>query len=224
MDSSMISAQALIIPVDFGQIYVRAALAEPDEWDEDEQPPELAVLDDAWESGRFVGVRAGFIDVLTPGQWNWHTPLQLELWSAEPPDVRAGWDHEVDADLDVTDGQLYIHGPQSATMDEIVNVSSPPGSYRVRVSGRGFTELGHAGADGEDSYRLRWWPRGQASPALLRKRWPGWDRYPAPSRRPEDGRSGDSPAPEPGSAEGGAAQTRLTTLSSRTCRSSPALS
>jgi hypothetical protein len=37
--------------------------------------------------------------------------------------------------------------------------------------------VGEARAEGDDSYRLRLWPRGPREDAALRKRWPGWDRY-----------------------------------------------
>jgi hypothetical protein len=135
-----------------------------------DDPPEIAALNDAWDSDRFVGVQPGLIDVLTPGQWNFSTPMRLEVWSAEPADDRDGWDNEIDADFDVPDGAITFQasggGPATPT-------TVPPGSYRARVSGRGFREPGHAGADGDDSYRL--WPRHRPVAPALRKRWPGWD-------------------------------------------------
>jgi hypothetical protein len=167
----LISAQDLTVKADFGQIYIYSTL-------EGEAGDELVALDDAIESGRFVGVRpgfTGFIDLLTPGQWNFHTPLRLEVWSAEPPDDRGDWDHEVDADFDVPDGQMSFMQSGVGTPDCVVDI--PAGTYRVRVSGRGYTALGHAGADGDDSYRLRLWPRDQDKTPILRKRWQGWDRY-----------------------------------------------
>ena len=167
----LISAQDLTVKADFGQIYIYSTL-------EGEAGDELAALDDAIESGRFAGVRpgfTGFIDLLTPGQWNFHTPLRLEVWSAEPPDERGDWDHEVDADFDVPDGQMSFMQSGALTPDCVVDI--PAGTYRVRVSGQGYTALGHAGADGDDSYRLRLWPRDQDNTPRLRKRWPGWDRY-----------------------------------------------
>ena len=174
MDPHLINAQDLTVHADYGQIYISWDTPEPP--DDPQEMAQLTALDDARESGRFVGVRPGFIDVMTPGQWNFRTPLRLEVWSAEPPDDREGWDHEVDADLDLGEGGLWIAGPPAHLKSEMVAADAPPGNYRARISGRGFTELGAAGADGDDSYRLRLWPRDQSSPPMLRKRWPGWDR------------------------------------------------
>jgi hypothetical protein len=36
--------------------------------------------------------------------------------------------------------------------------------------------VGNAGSYGDDTYRMRLWPRGEQAPPVLRKRWPGWDR------------------------------------------------
>jgi len=183
-DPRLISAQDLLVAADHGQIYVSSSAQADDDDDSDEyadEPTALAALYDAWDSDRFVGVRTGFIDVLTPGQYNSSTPMRLEVWSAEPADDRDGWDHEVDADFDIPDGRIFFEasgGSRATTLAEI-----PPGSYRVRVSGRGFTETGLAGANGDDSYRLRLWPRGDLAPAVLRKRWPGWDR---PGMKPDE--------------------------------------
>jgi len=166
----MISAQDLIVTADYGQIYIFSVAGE----DEDERP-QTPALRDATQSGRFVGVQPGFIDLLTPGQCNWHTPMRLEVWSAEPPDDRAGWDHEVDADFDVPDGRVNFMPSGGGTID--VSADIPAGRYRARISGRGFTALGNAGANGDDSYRLRLWPSDRPLDPALRKRWPGWDNY-----------------------------------------------
>lgn len=97
----MIRAQDLIVAADYGQIYIYSpdALDDPDICE--------AALDDATRSGRYVGVQPGFIDLMTPGQYNFSTPLRLEVWSADPPDDLSDWDHVVDADLDIPDGQRH---------------------------------------------------------------------------------------------------------------------
>lgn len=173
-DPEMISARDLIVPADYGQIYVSSPGGEDEDEDGYGHTGHLrGAFSDATESGRFVGVRPGFIDLLTPGQYNMQTPMRLEIWSAEPPDDSGDWDHEVDADFDVPDGRIVFYAPACSTTWADV----PAGSYRARISGRGFTELGHAGANGDDSYRLRLWPRGEREDPALRKRWPGWDMY-----------------------------------------------
>jgi ribosomal protein S13 len=174
--AEMIRAQDLVVVADHGQIYICSiAGEEEDEYFDAAAGHLISALDDATRSGRFVGVQPGLIDVLTPGQWNFRTPMRLEVWSAEPPDDRDQWDHEVDADFDVPDGRISFMPPAGGPPDVSANI--PAGRYRARISGRRFTALGHAGADGNDSYRLRLWPRGQREDPVLRKRWPGWDQY-----------------------------------------------
>jgi hypothetical protein len=175
-DPEMIRVQDLVVKADYGQIYIfSVAGEEEDEGFNVDEGHLILALDDATQSGRFVGVQPGFIDLLTPGQWNWRTPLRLEIWSAEPADDRGDWDHEVDADFDVPDGRINFMPSGTATLDASADV--PAGRYRARISGRGFTEVGRAGAEGDDSYRMRLWPRSRREDPALRKRWPGWDKY-----------------------------------------------
>jgi hypothetical protein len=171
-DAHLVAGRDLIVRADYGQIYIESSATDDDGWPDDS--PYLAALDDAVDSGRFVGVRPGLIDLMTPGQWNWNTPVRIEIWSSEPPDDRHAWDHEVDAYLDVPDGWISFAASGGGTPER---TDIPAGTYRVRVSGRGFTVLGHAGAEGDDSYRLRLWLTEQAADPELRKRWPGWDSY-----------------------------------------------
>jgi hypothetical protein len=171
-DGRLVADRDLIVRADYGQIYIESSANEDDGWPDDD--PYNGALDDAVASGRFVGVRPGLIDLMTPGQWNWNTPVRIEIWSGEPPDDRHAWDNEVDADLEVPDGWISF-AASGGGLPERTDI--PPGSYRVRVSGRGFTVLGRAGAEGGDSYRLRLWLTDQAADPELRKRWPGWDGY-----------------------------------------------
>jgi hypothetical protein len=171
MPPEPLASTSLTVVADYGQIYIYDPAIGGEAQGESVY---MDVLADATGSGRFVGSAEGLIDLLTPGQYNFRTPMLVEVWGQEPEDDRDGWDHEVDLDLDVPSGVLVFEasgGSGSTTADV------PSGQYRARVSGRGFTALGHAGADGQDSYRVRLWPRAGASPAVLRKRWPGWDGY-----------------------------------------------
>jgi hypothetical protein len=170
----LISAQDLIVAADYGQIYIYS----PESLDDSDVYE--AALDDAARSGRYIGVQPGFIDLMTPGQYNFSTPLRLEVWSADPPDDRSDWDHEVDADLDIPDGQIVF---EASGGGPATSAGIPAGAYRVRISGRGFTELGFAGANGTDTYRLRLWPRSRLTDPVLRKRWRGWDSAPEPDPR-----------------------------------------
>jgi hypothetical protein len=170
----LIAAQDLVVAADYGQIYIESSATDDDPWEEDDKY--MGALNDATESGRFVGVRPGLIDLKTPGQWNFETPMRLETWSAEPADDQVDWDHEVDVDFDVPGGWISF-APSGLGSSSAQRAEIPPGNYRVRVSGRGFTALGGAGAEGDDNYRLRLWPRERPADPVLRKRWPGWDGY-----------------------------------------------
>jgi hypothetical protein len=161
-------ARDLVVSADYGQIYIYSPEVRREDVAGDAY---LAALDDATASRRFVGVANGLVDLLTPGQWNWETPMRVEVWVAEPAEDTDEWDHEVDLDLDVPDGQLVFEasggGPTVAT-------DIPAARYRVRVSGRGFADLGHTGVEGHDAYRLRLWPRTTDQAPELRRSWPGW--------------------------------------------------
>lgn len=98
----------------------------------------------------------------------------MEVWAAEPSADTDDWSHEVDVDLDVTDGQLIFEASGGGVP---IPVELPPGRYRARISGAGYTELGAAGAEGDDHYRLRLWPRAKDTDPRLRKFWPGWEGY-----------------------------------------------
>jgi TonB family protein len=131
-------------------------------------------LADGIKSRRFVGTSRGLIDLMTPGQYNFKTPMLVEVRQHEPGDDRQEWDHEVDLDLDIPSGVLLFEGSGGSGIQRI---KVPPGRYRARVSGRGFVALGFAGANGNDSYRLRLWPRQEDTEPVLRKSWPGWAGY-----------------------------------------------
>lgn len=130
-------------------------------------------FDDAVNSGRFVGVAGTALTIVTPAEDTIDSPFTVEVFRGEPADDKDGWDHEVDADLDVPSGELgvdLLDGPGPT-------VTIPPGPYRVRVSGRSFTPLSDRDSEPAEAYRLRLWPRSQNSPPTLRKFWPGWSEW-----------------------------------------------
>jgi hypothetical protein len=165
----------LVVAADFGQISVYSAPADDDARQPLGEPDRrfLLAMNDAFESGRYIGTYGReVVSLVTPGQWNWQTPLRLEVWPVRPPVDASGWDHEVDVDLDVTADRLcFLPGGWSG---EPVTTDVPAGKYRARISGRGF-ELVATGADVEDSYRLQLFPRRRDTAPSVRKQWPGWD-------------------------------------------------
>ena len=172
----LVLAQDLTVESDFGQFYLFDDGAAVDAGSQGfHDSPELQSLDDAVESGRFVGRSgASYLNVLTPGQWNFRLPLRVEVHDDEPPADLDAWQHVVDVDFDLPTGRMVV----AASGGGARHVTTlPAGTYRARVAGRGFTELGAAGAEGDDVWRLQLWPRtADGEPHLLR-RWGGWDDY-----------------------------------------------
>ncbi|WP_156757632.1 hypothetical protein [Actinokineospora pegani] len=159
----------LDVEVNHGQIYIYGAAPWADDPNSDAV---LRALDDARQSGRFVGVSDGLVDLVSPAQWNFHAPMRVEVWPLEPPADDDAWDQVVDVDLDVPDGRVWFEG--SGGRDPIP-CDVPPGTYRARVSGRGYAEVAD-GAEGLDSYRLRLWPRDGDTGPRSRKVWFGYER------------------------------------------------
>lgn len=121
---------------------------------------------------RWVGVADGLIDLVVPFRKSFDAPMRIEVWPEQPPGDEQNWDHEVDVDFDVPNGQLFFE-PSGGFSPIPCSEPVPPGTYRARVSARGLTEA-KTGAEGMDSYRLRLWPRRDESAPELRKSWPGW--------------------------------------------------
>ncbi|MPZ79776.1 MAG: hypothetical protein GEV28_05000 [Actinophytocola sp.] len=160
---------AMEVEIDHGQVYIYSE--SPYEKDP-ESDAVLRALDDAWKSRRFVGVADGLIDLVTPVQWNFHAPMRIEVWSAQPPSDEDNWDHVVDVDFDVSNNQVIFQG-SGGLMPVRCGEPVPSGAYRARVAGRGYTEVS-SGAEGLDSYRLQLWPREARSAPALRRAWPGF--------------------------------------------------
>jgi hypothetical protein len=158
----------LAIEINYGQVYIYSTAP----WANDpENNAAMRALDDARQSGRFVGTADGLVDLVTPVQSNFNAPMRVEIWPAEPASDDDDWDHVVDVDLDATTGWLLFEG--SGGRNPII-CDVPTGTYRARLSGRGYTAAVVDRAEGMDSYRLRLWPRGEDRPPTLRKSWPGW--------------------------------------------------
>jgi hypothetical protein len=105
---------------------------------------------------RHLGVAQGTLYLLTAR--NFTVPLDLEIHPVplpppQPQDV-AGWDHIVEANLDLPSGCLLVHG----VLEEHGTIAVAPGMYRARVSYGGITTVSENRLDGEDHYRVALWP------------------------------------------------------------------
>jgi hypothetical protein len=161
----------LEIEADYGQIYIYDPQTQvSDENVTGDDNPLQRAMDDAFDSRRFVGYDSGLVDLLTPSQYNWKAPMRIEV-SAEPPPLDAeAWDHMVEVPLPVPSGMLYFEASGGGTP---IETQIPAGTYRARLSGRGFV-AGAGEIEGHESYRLQLWPAREAE-AVLVKYWHGYD-------------------------------------------------
>ncbi len=154
---------------DYGQLYFYDAA---DALSTDGNPY-LDALDAATEAGLTVGAASGVVDVLMPRQENFGAEIDVAVVDAAP-DVDESADHVVEFDL-VTSGRIKLEG--SGGSGEL-EVETPPGSYRVRLTGFEFERAAVWAYDDPgypvDRYRLELWPSDTPQrPAELR-RWAGY--------------------------------------------------
>jgi hypothetical protein len=159
----------LQVEIDHGQLYIYSVAPWAENPDNDAV---LRALDDARRSGRWVGLADGLIDLVVPFGKSFDAPMRVEVWSAEPPSDDTDWDHVVDLDFDVHDGRLVFE-PSGGFAPIPCDQPLPSGSFRVRLSGRGYTAA-TGGAEGMDQYRIALWPRNEDTPPTVRRIWPGW--------------------------------------------------
>lgn len=166
----------LEVVADYGQIYIfdpdRPPSAAPSTEDDNEA---LRALDDAYESRRFVGYDpGGFIDVVTPSQYNPRVPVRVEVGQHRPPKDLEAWDHVVEVPLPVLSGRLMFMASGSGISK---GTTVPPATYRARISGRGFLEdFEEIEGQVRESFRLQLWPATPSEPALL-KSWAGYEGF-----------------------------------------------
>ena len=166
----------LIVAADYGQIYICDPQTQevPNPTDDEDDNVALRALDDAYGSRRFVGYDGGFVDVITPSQYNWKAPLRLEVHAAPPPLDADDWDHIVEVPLPAPSGMLLFQASGDGPRTEVM---VPPAIYRARISGRNYV-LAPDAIEGGETYRVQLWPASE-SPAELVKYWPGWDPVPS---------------------------------------------
>jgi len=163
----------LQVEADYGQIYIYDPETQVGEWDavqDEDDNPLLRAMHDGYESRRFVGYDSGLIALIAPSQYNWKAPMRVEVSDAPPPPDTDDWDHVVEVPLPVPSGTLYFEASGGGTP---IETQIPPGTYRARLSGRGYL-AGAGEIEGHESYRLQLWPA-EETDAVLVKYWPGYD-------------------------------------------------
>lgn len=112
-------------------------------------------------------------------------PVVVELFDCAPIDDLRGWDHVVEASLDVPSGLIAIDGCLNYVPKDLPHIGyrSPvlevaPGVYRARIYygnlGSLRVEQTHYGEEevSDEHYRVVLWPAPPADPAILRYKGP----------------------------------------------------
>ena len=161
----------LHVEADYGQIYIYDPQTQmADETATEDDNPLQRAMDDGYESRRFVGYDSGLIDLIAPSHYNWKAPMRVEVNDAPPPRDTDDWDHVVEVPLPVPSGTLYF---EASGGGRPIETQIPPGTYRARLSGRGYA-AGAGQIEGHESYRLQLWPA-EETDAVLIKYWQGYD-------------------------------------------------
>jgi hypothetical protein len=111
---------------------------------------------------RHLGVAHATLCILTARYVT--VPLDVEIRAGPPgPEDFAGWDHVVEASLDLPSGCLVVRGPTDGP-DEEHRIGLARGLYRARVYYGGVYTVSADELDGEDHYRVALWL--EAGPAV----------------------------------------------------------
>jgi hypothetical protein len=139
----------LTVGMDYGSFVLRGSAEAMEDADDE-------ALFDVATAGDGVAADGSTILVLCRHQNNFAMPLRVEVWDREPDDDVVGWDDAFEAGLEVgADGELWYESPTLPPVHCVV----PPGTYRVRVAGRGIHTAGWPGSTTPgDSWRVQLWP------------------------------------------------------------------
>lgn len=77
------------------------------------------------------------------------------------------WDHVVQAVIDVPSGTLMLHG-LTQDMADAEYIELPAGRYGVRAFWQDLDDVDAVGFEGNDSYRLEFWPDTEFVPMVLK--------------------------------------------------------
>lgn len=142
------SQTEITLMMDYGQIYFLGGGGEFEgEWDE--------FVDQAIDDGLVTSDGHNLV-VLSPRQSNFSMQMAIEVWNSQPGDDGSDWQLVVHEIINIDDNQtLTIDSPPGGHAHHI---SIPAGSYRIDISGAGFTVTGYPGTEPRDHWRVRLWP------------------------------------------------------------------
>lgn len=122
---------------------------------------------DFWTKEAFntmLAVNPGIVGVGTGSCGD--VPIEIEVYESDPGIESDGWDHIVEAGIDLSSGNLLICGCPDP--EEVGRVSVAPGAYRMRVCYGNLDSV--VDEEGQDHYEVRLWPGSFSKPEVL-KRW-----------------------------------------------------
>lgn len=127
-------------------------------------PTELAHA----ESLRMLGSRDGAVTIFTAREWD--VPFAVEISERTPPEDFDGWEHVIEAAIRVGTDGLRLGTDGVSEFKEAKRFHLEPGTYRVRVSYGGLSEVeeGESELD-DDHYRIQLWPGPQSEPVVLKQ-------------------------------------------------------
>jgi hypothetical protein len=100
-------------------------------------------------------IKTGPHVVVIQPERNTTVAVEVKVHDSDPGFDPAAWDHIAEASLHLPTGRLQIH---ECTGGPVAELEVPPGWYRVRSLGGGFTSIDESGLEGEDHYRVVLWP------------------------------------------------------------------
>jgi hypothetical protein len=136
--------------------------------DEDERIG-IGDLSDAWTkeaAERLLAVAPGVVGIGTAR--NMTVPVVIEVLDHEPEADFDEWEHVVEGGLELKSGRLVVAGCTDYFPDA-ARLPVAAGTYRVRMSCRGFETISTNGLDGDDTYRVQLWAVERLEPPALRK-------------------------------------------------------
>lgn len=116
---------------------------------------------------RMLAAGSGIVRIGTAR--NMDVPVLVQILEREPDDDSAGWDHIVEASLDVASGRIAIAGCTDYFPDA-ARIDVAPATYRLRVSYGALDTLSEDGLEGDDHYRLQLWPAPSIAVRVLKQR------------------------------------------------------
>ncbi|MEV8065120.1 hypothetical protein AB0P32_03055 [Streptomyces sp. NPDC085995] len=118
---------------------------------------------DDFRHDAFLSTHPGRLDITSGGHTHTAT-VDVEVWDGTPPPQdRADWDEQAEADFESTSGQLAVWSMHTGRMADVITLAESGGAWRVRVSCAGRADAaalseGEGTGAGAERYLVQFWP------------------------------------------------------------------